>query len=252
MNIIYFSGNGNTKHCAEVLSLATGNGKTESIENENAIQLIKDSQEFALAYPVHFSNIPFIVKEFVQKNGSIFYGKKVFLIATMGAFSGDGSGCGARLLKKYGAKILGGLHLQMPDTVADVKLLKKSPEKNRMILKTAEEKINRTAKLIQSKKYPREGLHFYNQVAGLFGQRLWFLQAAKNYRHAFKINAEKCSGCSLCQKHCPTQSIKIEDGKAKLAGSNCTICYRCVNSCPRQAITIIGKKVFEQCLFKNY
>ena len=66
-------------------------------------------------------------------------------------FSGDGSGCGARLLKKYGAKILGGLHLQMPDTVADVKLLKKSPEKNRMILKTAEEKINRTAKLIQSK-----------------------------------------------------------------------------------------------------
>ena len=252
MNIVYFSGNGNTKHCAKVLAAATGNGKTESIENENAIQLIKESQEFALAYPVHFSNIPFIVKEFVQKNGAIFDGKKVFLIATMGAFSGDGSGCGARLLKKYGAKILGGLHLQMPDTVADVKFLKKSPEKNRMILKTAEEKINRTAKLIQSKKYPREGLHFYNQVAGLFGQRLWFLQAAKNYRHAFKINAEKCSGCTLCQKQCPTQSIKIEDGKAKLAGSNCTICYRCVNSCPRQAITIIGKKIFEQCLFKNY
>ena len=67
MNIIYFSGNGNTRHCMEVLSSTLGGGKIESIESENAVQLIKDSKEFILAYPVHFSNIPFIVKEFIQK-----------------------------------------------------------------------------------------------------------------------------------------------------------------------------------------
>ena len=116
MNIIYFSGNGNTRHCMEVLSSALGGGKIESIEGENAVQLIKDSKEFILAYPVHFSNIPFIVKEFIQKNSRLFECKNIFLIATMGAFSGDGTGCGARLLKKCGANILGGLHLRMPDT----------------------------------------------------------------------------------------------------------------------------------------
>ena len=105
MNIIYFSGNGNTKYCMKLLSSALGNGKIESIENENAIQLIKESDEFILAYPVHFSNIPFIVKDFIQKNSSLFSGKNIFLIATMGAFSGDGTGCGARLLKKCGANI---------------------------------------------------------------------------------------------------------------------------------------------------
>lgn len=42
----------------------------------------------------------------------------------MGAFSGDGAGCTARLLKKYGAIILGGLHIKMPDSVCDSKLLK--------------------------------------------------------------------------------------------------------------------------------
>lgn len=252
MNIIYFSGNGNTRHCMEVLSSALGGGKIESIESENAVQLIKDSKEFILAYPVHFSNIPFIVKEFIQKNSRLFEGKNVFLIATMGGFSGDGTGCGARLLKKCGAKILGGLHLRMPDTVADVKLLKRAPEQNRAIIKNAEERLSAVSKLIQSKKYPHEGLHFYNQLAGLFGQRLWFKQAAKKHRHDFKVDSERCSGCGLCQKQCPTHSIQLENGKARLTGSNCSICYRCVNSCPRQAVTIIGKQVLEQCRFGNY
>ena len=252
MNIIYFSGNGNTKHCMELLASALGNGKIESIESENAIQLIKKSDEFILAYPVHFSNIPFIVKDFIQKNSSLFSGKNIFLIATMGAFSGDGTGCGARLLKKYGANILGGLHLRMPDTVADVKLLKKSSEENKAIIKNTEEKISAISKMLQNKKYPHEGLYFYNQLAGLFGQRLWFMKAAKKHRHDFKVAVEKCSGCGLCQKQCPTRSIQIENKVAKLTGSSCTICYRCVNSCPKQAITIIGKDIFGQYLFGKY
>lgn len=252
MNIIYFSGNGNTKHCAEFLSPELGNGKIDSIENKNALHIIEDSEEFAFAYPVHFSNIPFIVREFIQKNGALLKGKSVFLIATMGAFSGDGTGCAARLLKNYGAKILGGLHLRMPDAVADVKFLKKSPEENKQIIKKAEEKINMAAQLIKQKKFPQEGLHFYNQLAGLFGQRLWFLKAAKKHRQDFTLDSKKCSACGLCKIQCPTNSIQIENGRAKLVGTNCTICYRCVNSCPNQAITIIGKKVFEQCRFEKY
>lgn len=252
MNVIYFSGNGNTKHCSELFSKLTGNGKISSIEEENVIQVIKDSPEFAFAYPVHYSNIPFIVKDFIKNNALMFSGKKIFLIATMGAFSGDGTGCAARMLKKCGAKITGGLHLQMPDAIGDVGMLKKSHEKNLAIISNSEEKISYTCNLIKNGKYPQQGLHFYNQIAGLFGQRLWFLQAAKNHRKDLRVAPAKCNGCGLCQKQCPTKSIQIVDGKAKLVGKNCTICYRCVNSCPNKAITIIGKKIIEQCLFKNY
>ena len=48
----------------------------------------------------------------------------------MGAFSGDGTGCLARVLKRYGAIILGGMQFRMPDAVCDSKLLKKSLEEN--------------------------------------------------------------------------------------------------------------------------
>lgn len=37
--------------------------------------------------------------------------------------------------KKYGAEILGGIQIKMPDSVCDSKLLKKSIEENRQIVK---------------------------------------------------------------------------------------------------------------------
>ena len=38
----------------------------------------------------------------------------------MGAFSGDGAGCTTRMLKRYGATILGGIHIHMPDSVCEM------------------------------------------------------------------------------------------------------------------------------------
>lgn len=101
--------------------------------------------------------------------------------ATMGLFSGDGAGCSARLLKKYGAKVVGGLHIHMPDSVCDVKLLKKSIEKNREIIKAADRKIENCASKMKQGKYPKDGLYFYDRIAGLICQRLWCHGKTKDY-----------------------------------------------------------------------
>ena len=66
MNIIYFSGSGNTEYCASLFSEFTG-GKMCSIEDkEEAREIIKLSETFAIAYPIHYSNMPFIVKDFIK------------------------------------------------------------------------------------------------------------------------------------------------------------------------------------------
>lgn len=72
-----------------------------------------------------------MVRDFIKNHAALWRGKKVLCLATMGLFSGDGAGCAARLLKKYGAEVVGGLHICMPDSIGDVKLLKKTVEKNR-------------------------------------------------------------------------------------------------------------------------
>ena len=96
------------------------------------------SDFIVLAYPVYFSNLPKIMRDFLENNRIVFSGKKVFILSTMGLFSGDGTGCAARLLKKYGALIVGGLHLKMPDCIGDEKLLKKTKEENHILVKQAE------------------------------------------------------------------------------------------------------------------
>ena len=249
MNGIYFSGSGHTKHCAEFFAQLTG-GRAASIEDAAALDLIKESAELFVAYPIHYSDLPKIARDFLTQNAAAFCNKKIFIIATMGLFSGDGAGLAARILTKAGAQILGGLHVRMPDAIADVKMLKKSPQENLAIAKAADQKIAEASCLVKVGRYPKDGLSFLSRLAGLFGQRLWFIPTVKAARSKLKVDQGKCSGCGLCAKNCPTKSLFIANGKAAFVPGNCTLCYRCVNSCPSQAITILGKQIVEQCFFR--
>lgn len=250
MTGIYFSGTGNTKYCVERFLKRLGeDDRAYPIEGKAAKTAFEDT-DIVFAYPVYYSNIPKIVRDFISDNKALWKGKNVFVIATMGLFSGDGAGVAARLLKKYGATVTGGLHLKMPDCIGDVGLLKKPPEQNREIIAAASQKIDRAAEAFKNGKPPREGLNFFYHIAGLFGQRLWFSGKTKSYTQNPKIDAEKCVGCGACEKLCPMGNVKLKDGKA-VSGDRCTMCYRCFSECPQKAITIIGKEVLVQYKFEE-
>ena len=105
---IYFSGTGNTKYCVEKLvSLIDENAKVIPLESEGVEKAISENEFIVLGYPTQFSNAPIFVRDYIKKHSSIWKGKKILCMATMALFSGDGAGCSARLLKKYGAEIVG-------------------------------------------------------------------------------------------------------------------------------------------------
>lgn len=249
---VYLSGTGNTKHCIEkIVAGLDVAAKCVPIEGAEAVGAIRDSEEVVLAYPTQFSNVPYMVKDFVRRNAELWRGKRIFLITTMGAFSGDGTGCCARVLKKYGAVILGGMQIRMPDAVCDSKMLKKTSAENQRIIREADAKIEKAvAGIRESGTYPREGLSFPAHLAGLFGQRLWFYGKTAGYSKKLKIS-DACVGCGICAANCPMGNLRIENGKAVSLG-RCAMCYRCISTCPKQAITLLGKKVYEQCRYEKY
>lgn len=169
----------------------------------------------------------------------------------MGLFSGDGAGLSARLFKKYGANIIGGLHLKMPDCIGDVKTLKKTLEANKLVVQQAEAQIKDSVLKLKDGKPTKEGLNIWYHIAGLFGQRLYFYNKTKEYTDKLKIDKDKCVGCGKCVTLCPMKNLKIENKKA-VNGKRCTMCYRCISNCPKQSITLIGKEVFEQCSIEKY
>lgn len=249
---VYFSGTGNTRYCVQqFVKKSEASSEVMSIEDSRAINAIKSNDIIIFGYPIYFSNIPKIVRDFIEEHGEIFKNKDIFIISTMGLFSGDGAGCSARLFKKYGANVVGGLHLKMPDCIGDEKALKKSIEGNRKLVQEANAKIEKAVNNLKDGKPIKEGLNIFYHIAGLFGQRLWFYNKTKEYSDKVKINESKCIVCGKCIELCPMKNLEICDGKVYSKGK-CIMCYRCFSNCPKQSITILGKNVYEQCKIEKY
>lgn len=253
---VYFSGTGNTKFCVDQFLKEYDAHKDSfsnsfSIEERETLEQIQNNDEIVMGYPVQYSNIPKILRDYIVDNGHIWNGKKIFIIATMALFSGDGAGVLARLLRSYGAVITGGLHLKMPDSISDVRALKRSFEQNKKLVRKAEEKLCKAASDFRDGKPSQEGLGMACHLAGLFGQRLYFYSKTQKYSDKLKINSSKCIGCGLCENVCPLKNMKVTDGIA-VSGNQCTMCYRCISKCPRQAVTLLGKKVIAQNNINKY
>jgi len=58
------------------------------------------------------------------------------------------------------------------------------------------------------------------------------------FHHALTIDKNICIGCTHCLKVCPTQAIRVLDGKAGLFENRCIDCGECLRSCPVSAIKV--------------
>lgn len=65
-------------------------------------------------------------------------------------------------------------------------------------------------------------------------------QSIQRYFHSVRLIEEKCKGCVNCIKHCPTEAIRVRDGKAQIQEIRCVDCGECVRICPNQAKTAVA------------
>ena len=57
----------------------------------------------------------------------------------------------------------------------------------------------------------------------------------ENIRHSVLLERDKCKGCTNCIKTCPTQAIRVQNGKAKILKEKCIDCGECIRICPYHA-----------------
>ena len=55
------------------------------------------------------------------------------------------------------------------------------------------------------------------------------------YVHSVSLDVSRCTGCTLCMKHCPTEAIRIHDGHAQINTNRCIDCGDCIRHCPNNA-----------------
>lgn len=55
------------------------------------------------------------------------------------------------------------------------------------------------------------------------------------YFHSVSLQSELCCGCTNCLKRCPTEAIRVHDGKAHILKERCIDCGECIRICPHHA-----------------
>lgn len=55
------------------------------------------------------------------------------------------------------------------------------------------------------------------------------------YLHSVTLVSEKCHGCTRCLNYCPTEAIRINNGKAEINPDRCIDCGQCIRVCRNKA-----------------
>lgn len=56
-----------------------------------------------------------------------------------------------------------------------------------------------------------------------------------DFFHSVTMDTEKCKGCINCIKRCPTEAIRVRDGKASIISQRCIDCGECIGICSHHA-----------------
>lgn len=55
------------------------------------------------------------------------------------------------------------------------------------------------------------------------------------YYHSVTLDTERCKGCTNCIQRCPTEAIRVRNGKAKIIKDRCIDCGECIRVCAARA-----------------
>jgi len=84
--------------------------------------------------------------------------------------------------------------------------------------------------VLENFRIPSES--FYNLLPSFVGG------IARYFLKKPPVSTDKCTGCGVCQKGCPTDAITISGGRAVMNRKKCIMCFCCHELCPEQAIKI--------------
>lgn len=236
IDFYFFSGTGNTllvvKKMKETFGKHGINVNLNKIEESDS-KNVSLNHTIGIAFPVaFFSTYPFVwdfIKSLPQANGT-----EIFMVDTLGGFSGGIIGPLREIVKKKGYSPIGACEIQMPTNIFFIQ----DKETNRSKVENG---------LIQAEKYAlniidgksewgrvpvlSDSMYLFSigllKITGVNLHQKWF---------NFNIKEEECKKCGICVKLCPLGNIKIENDKYPKRGLNCEYCLRCTSFCPRHAI----------------
>ncbi len=244
--ILYFTGTGNSKYTADIISKKIGHS-IYSINDgikRGVYPEIKAEEVLIFSVPTYAWRIPRVVSEWIE-NGSCFRGQKAYFIMTCGDDVGNAESYLKELCEKKDLTFMGCSPIVMPENyIAMFDCPTKQEEAD--IIKAAEAELDNLIVKLQARTVLKSDKKSLSDKlkSGIVNDMFYmFYISSKKFKAS-----DKCIGCGKCVELCPMNNITVENGKP-LWHDNCTHCMACICYCPTECIeygkTSVGKRRYK-------
>ena len=240
--IFYLSGTGNTKWAATTIAQATGEELINilDIRDEGTPWRLKENERIGFCFPVHGWRPPVVMREFIKKlDISEPSGHYVFALCTAGDNIGEAIDILRDDLSSIGIHLDSAFSLIMPESYVGLPFMdvdtpvkeKKKKENAAEVIKIAIKSITNDEKGVNELTIGRWPRINSRLIGGFFTKHLITDKP-------FRVSGDRCIGCGLCAKSCPTGNIVLDLQKQPVwkHDKSCLACFSCYHHCPTHAI----------------
>ena len=238
--ICYFSGTGNSMWVAQTVSTRFRDIRltdmADAVVSGNNLNFsLAEDERLGFVFPVHSWGIPWIVRKFISRMEIDNYSNQlIYCILTCGDDSGLTNKMLLKLFRHKGWQCRHIYSVQMPNTYVvfpgfDADPVELEQKKTTEAIPTLEKIMAAIESDSPIDCYLQKGQQFLKSriIYPLFCK---FKMSSKPFYYT-----DKCIGCGICVKNCPTHNIKLENGHP-VWGDCCTQCLSCLHRCPQTAI----------------
>ena len=223
--LFYFTATGNSLYAAKQLE-ENPISIPQAMKQKN-LEFTADA--IGIVAPVYGHEVPEMVQEFMHK--ATFHTDYFYMVLTYGNRHGGAAELAENLCKKCGITPSYINILLMVDNW----LPSFDMDEQRKIDKKVEEHLTVIADDIQQhRKMIAPVMDADRDVHQLF-LNIKASQPADLWQNLIRVT-DACVGCGICEKVCPSGSIRVVNGKAVHTPGRCQTCLACTHACPRKAI----------------
>ncbi len=241
--IVYFSGTGNSRWCAELLAKELQDTCIDSfhfIKDGIAAELISD-KPWVFVCPTYSWRIPRVFEQFLR--AANFDGEKdAYFVMTCGSEVGNAGAYNAALCTDLSLAYRGTWQQPMPENYIAMFDLPKDEAIRSMVSAARPAMASAAGHISRGEDFPDLKVTAIDKrKSDIVNKGFYkYYVSAKKFR-----TTDDCVACGKCAELCPLNNISLTDGRP-VWSNTCTHCMACISFCPAEAIEYgkisLGKK----------